>query len=67
MEKVSTDSCVPELHFWFKMEVLKYRNSVLKINLIKSRMILTELHWSQHPDPNLALDLHFLCPEDAKG
>lgn len=26
-----------------------------------------ELHWSQNPDPNLALDLHFLCPENAKG
>lgn len=47
MEKVSifsVDSCVPELHFWFKMEVLKYRNSVLKINLIKSRMIVMELY-----------------------
>lgn len=37
--KVSTftvDSCIPELNFWFKMEVLKYRNSVLRINQIQN-------------------------------
>lgn len=67
MEKVRIDSCVPERHFWFKIEVLQYRNSVLKINLIKSRIILLELHCSQNPDPTLALDLHFLCPENVKG
>lgn len=46
-EKVSTvsvDSSIPELNFWFKVEVLKYRNSVLRINQIKSRTILMELH-----------------------
>lgn len=68
--KVSTftvDSCIPELNFWFKMEVLKYRNSVPRINQIKFRTILMELHGSQNPDPNLTLDLLFLCLKNGRG
>jgi len=38
----SVDSCIPELYFWFKKS--SKQNSVFRINLIKSRMILMELH-----------------------
>lgn len=49
------------------MEVLKYRNSVPRINQIKFRTILMELHGSQNPDPNLTLDLLFLCLKNGRG